>query len=146
MNQPEAPADTDALDREVHALTRYLIGSDPTPYVVDCYREAHQAQALAGEPTGVDRALLSVARRGAWGAALADAYAGLFVRTGLFRSKSVLAYGILESTRSSHAELDRVPSGGWLRLVALGLGAGVLATAATLLFGPAHFVLGRPNA
>lgn len=146
MSEPHVQADVEALDREVRSLTRYLVGRDPTHYVVESYRDAHQAPALARPSTGVDRALLNVARRGAWGAALADAYAGLFVRTGIFRSKAVLAYGILESTRSFHTELDRVPSGRWLRLVTLGLGAGVTAAAATLLFAPLHIVLGRPDA
>ena len=140
MNDPEL------LLSECQTFCRYLVRQDATDYVARSYVEAHSAPALSRSAQGVDRALLRVARWGRWGVALADSYAALFSRTGLLRSKLVLLFGILESTAPFHRELDRVPRGGLLRLIGLGVVGGATGALAVLIFGPLHLVVGRGDA
>ena len=130
------------LQRECRVFCTYLVRSEPTDYVVERYIEAHAAPALMRAAEGVDRALLNVARRHHWGAGLADAYAGLFARTGVLRSKLVLLFGILEASSPFHTELDRVLGGGVLRLAGIGFLGGATAVVATLVFGPVHLIVG----
>ena len=134
------------VERECLVLCQHLVGQDPTDYVTRAYIDAHQAAALSREPVGIDRALLKAVRWNRWGAALADAYSGLFARRGLTRSKTVLLFGILESTAPYHRVLDDVPSGGVVRLVGLGLWGGVVAAVATLVFAPIHVFAGGTDA
>lgn len=133
---------TEHLKVECQMMARHLIGDDPTTYVTNTYAKILEVTSGAGLGHGIDRPLLRIARMGRWGSALADSYSGLFVRTGLTRTRFVLLYSILESSAPYHATLDRVPRGGFARLIGIGIVSSATAAIATILFGPIHLVVG----
>ncbi len=148
MNEspPDPSADSRTeLTQECRTYARYLVRSEPNEYVVRSYVDAHAAPALARPARGIDRTLMRVSGWHPWGTALADAYAGLFVRTGLLRSKLVLLFGILEATPPYHTTLDRIPRGGVLRLVGLGIAGALVGLLATVVFAPVHLAGGSTN-
>ena len=146
-------ADHDAPDpslrRECRAYCRYLVGSDPTDYVVRKYVEFHRGRPRAA---AFDRFLLAVSHAGTLGTRLADAYASRFARGNVVQRKLVLALALLECSPPAFEVLDRPRAGGvalaYPRLVASALVYGVSLVVATVLFAPVHVVavlLGGPR-
>ena len=101
---------------------RYLIGSDPTAYVVDTYCGAKELKRASSSASDV--ALLEVARRGPWLARAADAYASVFARRSTLRRRLILLMAILESVGTTSEILDTADAGSRARVV--GRSAGVL--------------------
>jgi hypothetical protein len=93
-------------------FTRYLIGIDAPPIVLDAYQRAHDRGSVVtgSQETSLDCALLRLARLGAAGTRAADAYAALFARTSVLRRKLVLLVAILESWRRSADLIDTATS------------------------------------
>ena len=105
---------TDA-DSECRVFCRYLIGSDPTEYVIDTYCGAKELKTASSGASDV--ALLEVARRGPWLARAADAYASVFARRSTLRRRLILLMAILESVRASSDVLDTADAGSYARFV-----------------------------
>lgn len=103
------PAEASQLEAEFRTFARHLARSGGTPYQQAKYVEAHRKLKI--EPAaGFDRFLLGVARLGAGGVWLVDAYTGFLARKSSVRSKLVLTLALLECAPPSFAELD-APSG-----------------------------------
>jgi hypothetical protein len=129
------------LDRECEAFTRAIAGTPPSAYVKDRYRHAHSLPGLRGSGETIDRSLVRIGRMHPLLARLADAYAGRFVRQGLFRTKLALVLGLLESSPPHFRRYESVPTS---RVVSY---AAIMGTAAievlalvtgTVVFGPVH--------
>lgn len=120
------------LERECRTFTRYLVGSDPTPYVIGTYCDAHTASsAFAGDR--FDHRLTTAARLHPVVTFIADAYARFFAPRGGFRKKLILLLAILETCPPFHREMEQVADG---QLVAQVIHVG----ARLVLFVPAVIV------
>jgi hypothetical protein len=108
MGEPNPDAQQIAVECE--ALCRYLSGRPPTDYVRAQYLAAHQRSGVVedAKESQTDALLVRFARRGPRGAALADAYAGLFARQSVVRRKIVLLLAILESAAPTSEWVDSV--------------------------------------
>lgn len=114
------------LERECRTFTRYLVGREPTPYVVGKYCEAHAVSA-AYAAAGFDARLTRVARTHPAATYLADAHARAFAPRGALRKKLVLVLAILETCPPFYPLLERVVEGRLvLPLLAVGLRAALL--------------------
>jgi len=132
------------LDRECLIFTRHLLGRDPDDYVRRTYREAHRVVPGIGGLTGFEATLVHVAGGSRIGAALADAYAGVFARNSALRRKLVLLLAILE-TRAPFSDAIDTPVPGSRPVMFLRLGAraalAVLAiVAGTVILTPVRLV------
>jgi nucleoside-diphosphate-sugar epimerase len=109
----EAAADTEQLDAECRVFCRYLIGEEPSEYVLAKYRGAHQPGATGPLRQGVEsgRSLVAFARRGPRAARLADSFAVLFARAGVLRRKLTLLLAILESMAPTAVIVDTADRG-----------------------------------
>ena len=139
------------LDRECRSYTRYLIGQDPTRYVLERYRDFHRTSAAvdALESGRFDRFLIEASARGPLWARLADSYASAFREGCGLRKKLVLTLALLECAPPSFEALDRADDGGRLGAV-LGLagGAGRYALAVTVsfvIFTPVRLAMTLPS-
>jgi hypothetical protein len=101
------------LARECGMWSRYLVDREPSAFVVARYTQAH-AQGIVDIPqsqSAFDRALVRVARGGAFLARVCDVHARIFRPAGLLRRKLVLTLALLETDRESHARVDQVSAG-----------------------------------
>ena len=141
------PAEGSAtLDREGRALARYLVGREPSAYVLACYRRARGSSGLEPE-AAIERVLLAAARWGGLAARIADGYARLARPTGGFRRRATVMVAILENSPDSHLELNDAATGSPAAIMARA-GGTLLASAACLLvglivFGPIHLLVAR---
>jgi hypothetical protein len=94
-----APSPSEALAPECHILTRYLTGTDATPYVLEKYQEGHIGlyNAYGASPPWFDRALLAIAQRGPFGTGLVDSYTRWFCPGSIVRYKLTLLLAVLGS-------------------------------------------------
>jgi hypothetical protein len=128
------------LERECRTYTWHLIRQDPTPYVVEKYRDFHQKSEAAKGQDPFDRYLVATSARGPVWARLSDCYASRFRKDSALRKKLILTLALLECTAPSFESLDRVPSGGSvgaairLGFYAMGYAASVLVAA--IVFTP----------
>ena len=135
--------DPTLIERECRVFTRFLVRASATPYVVDRYLEAHRLSDTFAPASGVDRALVTVARWSPAVTQMADAYARLCARRGVLRKKLVLLLAILETSSPFYRSIDNEPSRSFamvvLHLAAVG-SLGVLATVVGMLaFLPLRF-------
>ena len=134
------------LARECAILCRLLTGGEPDARIVEAYIRGHAHASLSAEADGLDRLLLSAARRGVTRARWADAYAAVFQRRGLLRRKLVLLYALLETNPPSHLLFERAPRTRTRALWGLAR-AGTVSVARLLAgviwFGPRHLTLGK---
>ncbi len=131
------------LERECRTFATYLVGTPPNSYVCAKYVETHD-HALQVR-SHFDRLLLSVARRGALGAKLADSYARVFCPQALLRKKLVLLLAILETCSPSYHLIDDLDSNSptvlVLRMSARAIGSLVALAAAVPFLLPAQLIL-----
>lgn len=134
------------IERECEVLTRYLVGHQPGPYVVEKYVEAHRITDSYSDAGGFGRMLTRIARTHPSLARSADAYARLFAPRSLLRRKLVLLLAILETSAPTYALLDRVDAVSKprlvLRLAARTTGSVLALLAGTLLLLPMQLVFG----
>ena len=123
----------DRLGAECTALTRYLIGTDPSPYVVARYRAAHERD-LGLEPGDRFDALLV---RWAVGSRFlrrpVAAFARRYASSGALQAKLVLLLALLETSAPSFLHIDSVPVRNGPALAALVALRGVWAVLALIL-------------
>jgi len=132
------------LERECHSFAWALVSDAPTDPVLEAYERAHAHPALSGSGSRIDRALIRLAAVHPWLARIADAYASMFVRQGLFRTKLVALLAILESGAPHHWRFEieqttRIRA--WSRLVGWGVASGVALIIGIVVFAPIHLVL-----
>lgn len=141
-----AEAERIGLARECWVFARHITGAVPSDYVITCYGKAHAADALDA-PAGsdaLDALLVSAATRTRLLTPLADIYARMFRRAGPLRRKLVLLAAILESTGTTQHAFEPTRSGRVSSFAELLMRGGLFliqASAALLLFAPAHAVL-----
>lgn len=144
---PVPTAGDRTLERECRVFTRHVIGSDPTPYIVEHYVRAHHVSPKLAPGDRFDRYLVRFAARHRVLARLADSYARVFASGSLLRRKLVLLLAILESAPQTHRLIDQPPGGGLVLIVGRLVGHGVLwmagLLAGTVLLGPARLAIGR---
>ena len=148
---PASPS-PELLRAECRAYARYLVGQQPTEYVLACYeRSWHSAAAIpAGGLPLLDRSLLSMARLGSLPARIADGYARVFRPFCSLRRRLILLLAILENSPPSDRPLNSAQTGSGPGIVAR-MALTLLASSACLvagivLLGPLHLVsllLGR---
>ncbi len=133
------------FEQECRTYTRYLIGADPSPYIVSKYVDFHERMPPAKDGA-FDRLLVRAAARRPWMAQLADAYASRFRRDSSLRRKLVLLLGLLESSQPSAAILDSPASAegvrAWAALAGAGFRYALALTVSVVLLAPLHAVLG----
>jgi hypothetical protein len=101
------------LSAECQAFTRYLIGQQPSAYVIDKYVQAHAISPELKEAlTPLDEFLLDAASSRPWLLRLVDPYTSAFARTAMVRKKLILLLSILETSFPSHQVFDSPNSGG----------------------------------
>lgn len=125
------------------ALTRHLIGRDPSDYVIERFSRGLRSPAFnRGLSRGAaDLVLDRFARLGHPGLSLADAYARLFAPAGAFRRTLVLLVAILESAPDTFDRFEPPAAGrlrAWSALFASGLRFAAVAAIATIVIGPLH--------
>ncbi len=96
------------LRRECQVFSRYLIGWEPSPYVLEKYCDAHQKVESYKASSPFDRFLLWFATMGAFSAQLADSYARVLAPRSALRKKLTLLLAVLESSSPAHKFLDFV--------------------------------------
>ena len=142
MNVPASPSDDD-IRRECRALTRYLSGFEPSPYVENCYRRLRPT-ADAVEDLPIDRILVAVARAGSLGARIADGYARLARPTGRLRRRLTLLLAILENSPGFFEPVTKPSVGGSVTVIVALAGqlivSGLALLVGALSLGPAHLV------
>jgi hypothetical protein len=132
------------LDREGRVFTRYLIGQEPTDYVIAKYRAFHALPTPRHPepPTAFERLQLAAARWHPWLTRLADAYGRIFLPRGILRAKLILVLALLESSAPSYRAIDAVDEGSrsllWVRLACSVAGALLALLVAVGLFLPIH--------
>ncbi|MEO8140613.1 MAG: hypothetical protein ABI742_13250 [Gemmatimonadota bacterium] len=124
------------LAEECRVFTRYLAGREPDEYIRVRYERGHARipYLQSGGLTGVDLALLRVARLNPILARAADGYSRFFRPTGALRQKLVLLYAVLENSPDTHAWFNSGAIGGPVVLLG-GLALHGLASGASLLLG-----------
>lgn len=140
---PGAP--TAALRSECRALCRYLVGSDPSDYVLRCYERSVPSAGPAGNRTPlIDRTLVAVAGYGTLAARVADGYARVFRPYGSLRRRLILLLAILENSPPSAGPLNQSREGSTPGVVAgmavTLLASGACTLAGIVLLGPVHLV------
>ena len=143
-----APAAGDrTLEGECRVFTRHVIGSDPTPYIVEHYVRAHHVSPKLAPGDRFDGYLVRFAARHRMLARIADSYARVFASRSLLRRKLVLLLAILETAPQTHRVIDHPPGGGLILITGRLVGHGVLwmagLLAGTVLLGPARLAIGR---
>jgi nucleoside-diphosphate-sugar epimerase len=101
-----------ALDRECRLFCRYLVGQQPTRYVVEKYRDGNE-RCLAADgsnPSRFDVALVRIAGKSRLFTKLVDSYTSVFFKGALAKKKLVLLLAILESSPPTDRYLDSVDS------------------------------------
>lgn len=135
------------LSEECRAYTLYLVGCEPSDYVLEKYEACHLLpnMPLFAPPRTFESFLLRASRWGRPATRLADAYARWFAPKSALRSKLILLLAILELRTPFATRLDRVDSGGLAVLLVrlpISLVAGALLLGmATVTLGPCHLVL-----
>jgi hypothetical protein len=133
------------LDRECTAFATYLTGREPTGYVLERYRLAHERGEMASlpEPGAFERALVRLALFPGI-ARVVDVYTALFMKRALVRKKLVLALAILECCAPSYHYFEHPDRGGFAgsvsRLAARSLVSGIALALGAIVLGPAHVV------
>lgn len=105
MSEQRSPQN---LPAECALLYGYLVGRQPSSYVVEKYCVAHHYVAALEEPAGsFDRFLLRAALLHPLLLRLVQAYARIFAPTALARKKAVLMLAIVECSAPAHAVTQR---------------------------------------
>ena len=135
----------EALRQECRTYTRYLVGSEPSEYVMSKYAEFHRSAAAQPARSGFDRLLLKWSARSAWWTQPADTYASRFFRGSTLRRRLVLLLGLLECAPPSSTYLDAPGSrgviGAWLGLAMSAVRYAASLAVSLLLFAPLHLAL-----
>lgn len=133
------------LASECRVLTRYLVGIEPTEYIVGQYLSAHDKLGALRPTDRFDHILLRLARGPAplrWPAA---AFARVHAPRSALQNKLVTLLAILETAPVSGREIDSVPSTSVTVLVSALALRGTLAAlalvAGTVLLMPVRWVL-----
>src|SRR6266540_5451658 len=108
-----------SLDEECTVFCRYLINETPGRYVLNKYREGHEANPAlrASNSDGPEELLVQMAKKGPFFANLVDAYTSRFSRFSVFRKKLVLLIAILESYSPLHRHFDSADKSGRVPLL-----------------------------
>ncbi len=135
------------LDRECEIFAQHLINQSVSEYLFEEYRRAHEKGGpLSNEPTSFDNHVLRFARRGGWRLSVADAYARMFIPTGILRRKLVLAMALLENSADGadrfNLEKSVRPITGMFQIIGWGMRYVVLLIFGVALFGPRHLIGG----
>lgn len=126
------------LERECRTFTRYLVGREPTPYVVGKYCDAHTAsQAFTGDR--FDHRITATARLHPFTTFVADAYARFFAPRGGFRKKLILLLAILETCPPFYREMEQAADGRLLAQV-IHVGARLVLFVPAVIVGAVLFV------
>jgi len=106
---------------ECRTLTLYLAGFAADELVTLSYARGLVSDAFtkAAGDASLDRALLSLARRGPFAAGLADAWARCFAPAGQLRRRLVLLVAILESTAPGYIAFEPAARGRFVAFVTL---------------------------
>jgi hypothetical protein len=98
----------DVLNKECTVFCRYLINETSNSYILNKYREGHEAnpglQASTAEP--FDRLLVQIASKSPFYTSLVDKFTSIFSRFSIFRKKLVFLLAILESCSPTHRNFD----------------------------------------
>jgi hypothetical protein len=135
----------EVLDKECRTFSRYLLGSEPTDYILRKYRSGHESIPFRSrsQQSTFDSRLVVFAGKGKVRARMSDAYARMFFPHGTLRQKLVLLLAILETSPTSYAPLTRGGRGStqaiWDITVSL-TGFGLSLLGALLVLGPKHML------
>ena len=131
------------LALECRSFARALVGDAPSDAVRSAYERAHGQPPLDERGSPIDRVLIRLGSAHPWLARLADAYAAVFVRRGVFRTKLVVLLAMLESGSPHHRRFERASvsrAGAWALLILSGLAAVLALVLGVVLFGPTHLI------
>ena len=141
---PNQPAD-EVLARECRVFAAHLLRAVPDAYVIGRYVEAHRVLSGLTTADAFEVGLLRFARTHRGAAAIADAYARVFVPASVLRKKLVLLLAVLETSAATYRLVDAPVQGGpaavAARLVVRGSLAVLWLAAGIILFGPARLIL-----
>ncbi len=118
------------LRNEAVFVTRYLIGAEPAPELIDRYCRANQE--LGCIPTDADQAFLEFAGKHPWSLPYLDSALGLLDTRNLLRKKILIMMAILETTPAYVDQTEQIAAGK-VRIAAELVRGGLLAGASTLL-------------
>jgi NADH dehydrogenase len=142
MIQDSRAATEKQLMHECGLLTRYLVGQQPSDYVIEKFVEAHKFSSIFDESKlkPFERFLLRNATRNIFTLKVIDAYSAFFSRSSILRNKLILMVAILESCTPSYRSFDPHPTAPviqiLLNLFANGLGFAVAFALAILILIP----------
>jgi hypothetical protein len=124
-----------SLDEECTVFCRYLINETPDRYVLNKYREGHEANPALKAPDSdrLEGLLVRIAKKSPFFANLVDAFTSIFSRFSVFRKKLVLLIAILESYGPLHHHFDSADKSGRLPLFMKMVGRGLLFMGALVL-------------
>ncbi|SRR5712692_4694078 len=90
-------SDPERLTAECEVFTWFLVGAEPSGYVVERYRAAHAMSRTYIPPDRFEMWLVRLARSGPFWTKLTDSYARVFAPRSALRKKLVLVLAILET-------------------------------------------------
>ena len=141
----EGQARSRELASECRTFTRYLIGIEPTEYIVGEYVAAHETLDVLRPADGFDRFLLRLGRGPSWLRGPAAAFARVHAPRSALQNKLVTLLAILETAPVSGSTIDAVPSTSVpvliARLAARGTLAAVSLIVGTVLLVPLRWLM-----
>ena len=141
----EGGTESDILDQECRAFSRYLTGGEPSDYILEKYRRGHHAIPYRKRPpiNSFEDVLVVFAGKGRIRARMGDAYARVFFPHGILRQKLVLLLALLETAPATSAPLTGGGRGSihaiWSIAASL-LAYGLSLLGGLLVLGPMHMV------
>lgn len=146
ISQERSEARQAGLKRECLLMTRYLIGQDPSDYVISKYIDAHKYSEMVEDMhlKPFDRFLLRAAVQNTFFLKVIDAYSAIFARSSVLRNKLILMVAILESCAPSYRRFEAHETSPkiitLIDLIGKGIGFAITFASALLFVIPAHIV------
>ena len=139
---PSTPSQ--GLAPECRVLTRYLVGTEATAYVLEKYQAGHASlhTAYGASQTWFDGVLLTLARSVPFGPGLVDNYSRWFAPRSLVRHKLALLLAVLENSPDFCHHLTSANVGArWALMGGLmlaGFREGAILLIGVVVLGPLH--------
>lgn len=108
VSQESSAAFEKRLRRECILMSRYMIGQQPSDYVIEKYIEAHRYSEMVdgSNQKPFERFLLQIATRNVFLLKVVDAYSAIFNPSSVLRNKLILLVAIMESCAPSYRAFE----------------------------------------
>jgi NADH dehydrogenase len=144
LKEEESELIDKTLNHEGRIYTNFLIHQEPSDYVLDKYRQAHNVAAPLRNRnySELENFALKLSRKNPLATRLVDAYAVFFMKGSIIRKKLILLMAILETSNPSALAFEQPDSSNVFKII-LNLGLQGLTFTFALLVGLIIFIPAR---